>query len=124
MGQQAKLDLGVVRVHQHPPGGGGEHFPQLCPQLGADGDVLQIGFGGAEPPGGGDGILEGGVDASVRTDDLAQTVRVGGLQLGELAVLQDMFDDGVLAPQLFQHVGVGGVAGFGLFHRGKAQLVE
>jgi len=38
--QQAQLDLGVVGVHQHVAGAGDEHFAHLCPQGGADGDVL------------------------------------------------------------------------------------
>ena len=118
VGQQAQLDLGVVGVHQHLSGGCGEHLPQLRPQLGADGDVLQIGLGGAEPPGGGDGVLEGGVDAPIGADDLGQAVGVGGFQLGELAVLQDAVNNGVLPPELVQHVGVGGVARLGLLHRG------
>ncbi len=91
-----------------------KHLPQLGPQLGAHGDVLQVGLGGGEPPGGGDRVLKGGVDAPVRGDHLAQPVHIGGLQLGQLAVLQNFLNDRVAAPELLQHVGVGGVAGFGL----------
>ena len=40
VGQQAQLDLGVVRVHQHPAGAGDEHLADLRPQLRPDRDVL------------------------------------------------------------------------------------
>ena len=124
VGQQAQLDLGVVRVHQHLAGRGHKHLPQLGAQLGADGDVLEVGLGGGEPPSGGDGVLEAGVDAPVGGDDFAQAVGVGRFQLGELAVVQNGLDNGVLAPQLLQYLGVGGVAGFCLLHRRQAQLVK
>ena len=64
------------------------------------------------------------MDAPVGGDDLAQAVHVGGFQLGELAVVQNGLDDGVLAPQLLQHLGVGGVARLGLFHRRQPQLFK
>ena len=60
----------------------------------------------------------------VRADYLAQAVHIGGFQLGQLAVLQNAVDNGVLALELFQHVGLGGVAGFGLFYRGKTQFIK
>ena len=123
-GQQPQLDLGVVRVHQHPARRGHEHLAQLGPQLGADGDVLQIRLGGGQAARGGDGVLEAGVDAPVGADDLAQAVHIGGFQLGQLAIVQNLLDDGVGAPQLVQHVGVGGIARLSLLHRGQAQLVE
>ena len=123
-GQQPQLDLGVVRIHQHPARRGHEHLPQLGPQLGADGDVLQIRLGGGQAARGGDGVLKTGVDTPVGGDDLAQAVCIGGLQLGQLAIFQYLPDDGVGAPQLVQHVGVGGIARLGLFYRGQAQLVK
>ena len=124
VGQQAQLDLGIVRVHQHPAGAGDEHGSHLGAQRGADGDVLQVRLGGRQPPGGGDRVLEAGVDAPVRGNDLFQPLHIGGVELGQLAVFQDLVDDGVLVPQLFQHLGAGGVAGLGLFHRRQAQVLK
>jgi len=79
VGQEAQLDLGVVRIHQGHPRPGYEHLAQLRPQRGADGDVLEVGLGGAQAAGGGDGVLEAGVDAPVVPDHLAQAVHIGGL---------------------------------------------
>ena len=124
VGQKPQLDLGVVRVHQHVPRPGDEHLAQLGPQLGAHGDVLQIGFGRREPPRGRYRILEGGVDAPVGGDDLGQTLHIGGGEFGVLPVLQHVLHDGRLPAQLLQHLGVGGVARLGLFHRGQAHFVE
>ena len=123
-GQQPQLDLGVVGVHQLTARRGHEHLPQLRPQLGADRDVLEVGLSGAQAPGGGDRVLEAGVDAPVGGDDLGEALHIGGLELGELPVVQNGLDDGVLPLELFQHLGAGGVARLGLFHRGQAQLVK
>ena len=124
VGQQPQLDLGVVGVHQHMARGRYEHIPQLGAQLGAHRDVLEIGLRGGQPPRGGDRVLERGVDAPVRADDLGQPVHIGGLQLGVLAVAKNGVDDGVVALELFQHLGIGGVSRFGLLHRRQAQLVK
>ncbi|CAN4017544.1 hypothetical protein AJOOGB_AJOOGB_04360, partial [Dysosmobacter welbionis] len=51
-------------------------------------------------------------------------VGIGGFQLGVLAILQHRPHDGGLVPELFQHIGVGGPAGLGLFAMGQAQLAE
>ena len=124
VGQQPQLDLGVVGVHQHPAGPGHKHGAHLRPQGGAHRDILQVGLGGGQPPGGGDGVLEAGVDAPVSGNDLAQALHIGGVELGQLSVLQHQRDNGVLILQLLQHLGVGGVPGLGLLHRGQPQLFK
>ena len=124
MGQQPQFNLGVVRVHQLVPRRRHKHLPELRPQLRADGEVLEVGLRGGEAPGGGDGVLEGGVDAPIVGDDLGQPVHIGALELGKLAVVHDDVDDGVFSPQLFQHLHIGGIAGLGLFHRRQAKLLE
>ena len=55
---------------------------------------------------------------------LAQSLHIGGVQLGELAVVQHRPHDLVLGAQLLQHVHIGGPARLGFLHRGQAQLVE
>ena len=49
---------------------------------------------------------------------------VGAFQLGVLSVAQHIRHDGRIVPQLFQHVGIGGPAGLGLFPVGQAQLFK
>ena len=124
VGQEAQFDLGVVGVHQHMAFGGHEHFTNLGTQFGADGDVLEVGFRGGQAAGGGDSVLEAGVDAAIVGDDLGQALHIGGVQLGQLAVLQNLLNDGVGHPQLFQDLSAGGVARLGLLHRGQAQLFK
>ena len=124
MGQHPQLDLAVIRIHQHTAGLGDEHLADLSPKIGAHGNVLQIRLGGRQPPGGGDQVLERGVDPAVLPDLLHQSVGIGGFQLGQHAVIHNGGDDGVLVLQLLQHVGIGGIAGFGFLHRGQPQLVE
>ena len=124
VGQQAQLNLGVVRVHQHPARRGHEHGADLGSQLRAHGDILQVGLRGGQAAGGGDRILEAGVDAPVGADDLGEALHIGGVQLGQLAVVQNLVDDGMGGPQLLQHLGAGGVARLGLFHRGQAHLLK
>ncbi len=90
VGQYAELDLAVVRGDQERPGGGAERPTDLHPELRADGNVLQIRIHRRQPAGGGDRLLEAGVDAAVPADDLRQGVDVGRLQLRELAVAQQV----------------------------------
>ena len=68
--------------------------------------------------------MEGGVDAAVIGNDLGETVYIGGFQLGELTVVEDRVHNGGLAPELLQHLGGGGVARFGLLHRGNAHVLK
>ena len=64
------------------------------------------------------------MNAPVGRNDLQQTLGIGGAELREHPVLHDPLHDGMAAPELFQHLGIGGVAGLGLFDRGQLQLFE
>ena len=64
------------------------------------------------------------MDPTVRLYFLHEAVGIGGFQLGQHPVVHNGRDNGVLVLQLFQHVGVGGVAGFGFLPGGESQLVE
>ena len=46
VGEQAQLDLAVIRVHEDVPALGHEHPPQLAAERRARGDILQIRLGG------------------------------------------------------------------------------
>ena len=81
MGQDAQLDLAVIGVHQHAARLCNKVGPQLAAQLGADGDVLQVGVIGGEAAGAGLGLVEPGVNAAILADDFQQTLHIGGVQL-------------------------------------------
>ena len=124
VGEHSELDLAVVGVYKHPALARHEHLADLGAQVCAHRDVLQVGICGRQAACGGHGVLEGGAHPPVRADDLQKAVCIGGLQLGQGAVVHDLGDDGVLAAQLFEHLHVGGPAGFGLFPGGQAQLFK
>ena len=78
-----------------------------------------------QPAGGGDGLVERGVDAAVVGDRLEQAVD-RGLELGHVAVAQQVLQHRVagLREQALQRVGVGGVAGLDPLGLGQAALGE
>ena len=124
MGQHPQLDLGVIRVHQHPALLGQEKFPQLPAQLGADRDILQIGLGGADAAGSRLRLVKIRMNPSIRADDLEHPLAVGGFQLGQCAVMEHQLYRRMVVAKLFQDFRVGGIAGFCLFPRGQPQLDE
>ncbi len=65
VGHEAELDLRVVRGHEEVALSRDEAGADLAAKRGADGDVLQVGVGGAEAAGGRTDLIEGGVDAAV-----------------------------------------------------------
>lgn len=71
-----------------------------------------------------DGHLEVRVDAPVGRDLLEQPVCIGGLELREHAVVEDLVDDRVLAAQLFEHGGIRAPAGLGLFSGREHELIK
>jgi hypothetical protein len=107
MGQQAQFDLRVVGGEQHPARVRHESRADVTPEVATDGDVLQIGIRGREAPGGRAGGIERGVDAAGRIHQQRQRVDVGALELGELAIVEDLLHDGVRRRQSLQHVGGG-----------------
>ena len=124
MGQDAQLDLGVVRVHQRAALRRREHPAELAAKVRPCGDVLQVRLRGAEAARGGDGHLELRPHPPVGVHGLQKAVGVGGFQLGVLPVLQHRVHNGVLKAELFQHVGIGGPAGLGLLPVGEAQALK
>ena len=121
--QNAQLDLAVIRVYQHTARLCNKVGAQLTAQLGADGDVLQVGIVRGEPPGAGLGLVETGVDAAILANDLEQTLHIGGVQLLVGAVLQNVLHQRVLA-QAFQRFGISRPAALGLFAVGQTHGVE
>src|SRR5581483_1350099 len=105
---EAELDLRVVGGHEEVAGRGDEGGANLAADGGADGDVLQVGVGGREAAGGGADLVEGGVDALIGVGERGQRVEVGAFELGELAVLEDVADDGIVGREVFEDVLRGG----------------
>ena len=64
------------------------------------------------------------MDAPVSRDLLEQPVGIGGLELREHAVVEDLVNDRVLAAQLFEHGGIRAPAGLGLFPGREHELVK
>ena len=82
--------------------------------FGADRDVLQVRIAGAEPAGGGDDLVERRVNAArFGMDHHRQRIDVGVLELGVLAVLDDLRRQRMRRGKFFEHVGVGAGAGLG-----------
>ena len=94
-----------------------EGFADFAAEFAADGDVLEVGVAGGEAAGGGDVLVEVGVDALVVGGDVVgEGVDVGGLELGGLAIEEDVGGDGVVDGEEGEGLFVGFVlAGFCLF---------
>src|SRR5271165_973670 len=77
VGEQAELDLRVVGGEEQVAGFGDEGGANLAAQLGADGNVLQVGIDGGEASGGRAGHVEGGVQTTrARVQQRGQRVYV------------------------------------------------
>ena len=124
VGDAAQLDLVVVGDQQLAARRRHERPAERAAHLGAHRDVVQVGLVGRQPAGAGHGLVERGVDAPVGGHLGQQPLAVGRAQLLDLAVAQQVLDDRVLARQLLERRGVGGVAGLGLLLRRQAELVE
>ena len=120
------LDLAVVGGHQlRIPVTHTERVADTAAGLGADRDVLQVRVGRRQSAGGGDGLVERGVDAAVGGSRLQQSID-GDLQSGDVAMGQQMLEERMcgLVEQRLQGVGIGGVASLGLLGLRHLQLVE
>ena len=125
MGHQPQFDLAVIRIQQYPALPGQEGPADLLSLLGADGDILQIRFGGGNAPGGGGYLIKVGMHPALCVGQAKKALHIGGIQLGQLAVAQKRVDDfRGNVPQALQHLGGGGIAPLGLFAVGQLQLVE
>ena len=69
MGQNTKLDLGIIRVHKGVTLFRHKYLADLSSQFHADRNILQVRLGTADSSGGCDGLVEGSVDPSVLPDE-------------------------------------------------------
>src|SRR5262249_33609894 len=105
---------------------GDEGLADLAADLGADGDVLEVGVAGGEASGGGAGLVEAGMDAlGAGVDGLLEGDEVGADELGELPVLDDQAGDGGgdggVGAEAPEDLDVGGGAGLGALGDAQAQ---
>ena len=114
MREQAQLDLGIVRVHEHAAGFGDERAADLAAHLRAHGDILQVRFAGGDAACGGDRLVKPGMDAPVAPRQAQEAVDIGAAQLADLAVEQDLVDHRMQGGELLQGFRVGGIAALGL----------
>ena len=125
MRHQPQLDLAVVRVQQHPALPGQEGAADLPALLRAHGDILQVRLRGGDPPGGGGGLVKGGMHPALSVHQGQQALHIGAVQLHQLAVAQQGLDDLRRdGPQLLQHLHRGGIAAGGLLAVGQLQLLK
>ena len=126
MREQPQLDLGVVGDEEQVTGRRHEGAPDLAAAARAHGDVLEIGIGGGETPGGRAGLIEARVDAAgVRPDVSGEGVHVGGLQLRQLAVLdQQAWHFVAEGRQLLEHLDVRRGTRLGSLLHGQLQALE
>ena len=127
VGEQAQLDLAVIRRDQLLARRRHEGAADAPPFLGADRNVLQVRVRGGEPARGRRGEREGGVDAvRAAVGMLLQRIGVGRFQLGELAPVQDLLRQVVSGLcQLFeQRRGRGPLARRRLLGAWQAHLAE
>ena len=112
MREDAQLDLRVVGGEQRPARIGDECGANFPAKFRAHGNVLQIGVGGAEAAGGGDGLAEARVQAAgAGLDQLRERVDVGGFQLGRVRGTRSLCAAiRAVAPSSVEHFG-GGASG-------------
>ena len=109
VGEQAKFDLRIIGGQKNVAGLGDEGSANAASEFGADGNVLEIRIRGRQTSRRGSGLAERGVEAAGgRVDERGQSVDVGGLQLGELTVIENHAGDGMFFREAFKHIDGGG----------------
>ena len=86
--------------------------------------LCRLGASDDSRPGAGDRLIERRPDAVAGADCGEQTLAVGRAQLFDLAVVEEVLDDRMLAAQLLELSCIGGIAGLGLLLPGETEPVE
>ncbi len=123
VGQDAQFDLRIVRFQEPASWWGDEGLPHLSSHFRPDGDILQVRVAGGEPACDRSRLIIRGVQATgAAVHQGGQRIQIGGLDLGQLAILGQMIHDGVRAAKLLHDAGIGGKAGLRPLWRGQPQL--
>ena len=124
VGEHPQFNLGIVGVHQQTARGRIKEAAELASPLCAHRNILQVRLGRADAAGPCFGLTEDRADPVVGIDLGQQPVDIGGLELGQFAVGEDVVDDRMVFAQPVEGVGVGGKAAFGLFAGGQSEPVK
>src|SRR5579883_865960 len=123
--QDAQLKLRIIGSEQHIAGIGDKGAPDLASHLRADRDVLQVGIARREPSARGNRLIKRRMHAPRdRIHQGKQPIDVGRLELGELAILQQIVHHWMLAAQVVQHIRAYRIAGFSLFAGGQLKFAK
>ena len=111
LGNEAQLNLRIIRCQKDVVFVAGNKcftYPRtlFCP----DRDILNVRIAAAQPPGGYQSLVEGGMNASAaRVDQFGQRIDVGRAQFGQPPVAQDLVDDRILGREFRQFFLTGAV---------------
>lgn len=97
----------------------------LCAQRRTDGNILQVWFRAGNTPRRRRHLVKGRVNLLIcAADRLHESIDIGTLELCELPVFNDFFNNGMLVVQLFQHLDIRRVSCFCLFNGRQAQFFK
>src|SRR5438128_11651823 len=116
MRQHPELYLRIVGREQRKSGGRHEGAANPPALFAAGGDVLKIRVARAESAGGGQRLMKRSVDTSRGwVDQLRQRVAVGGFQLGDRPIFEQLAWHWMSAGELLQRIGIGRVSAIAFF---------
>ena len=124
MRQQAKLDLGIVGIDEDVPILRNENLANLTSQFHTNRYILKIWLRTADSSRSRDGLVKSPVYSLIRPDIDGQAFCIGGIQLGELTVIQNHLHYRIIGSQFVQHVGRRRIPGLRLFPVGKFHMVK
>ena len=125
MRENSQLYLRVIGIDKHVILAlRNEIFSEYSAKLGADGNVLQIRLGGRKSAGRRTGLIEHAMHSSLPVCRLGKTVGVGGLELCDLSVVENILDYGVIGRKLLESFSIGGITGLGLSRFREIHLLK
>ena len=90
MFQHTQLDLGIIRIHENETILGHKHLPKQSSQFRPNRDILKIWLCTADPACSGNRLIKCTVDTAIPGNTGQKSVCIGGFQLRQLAVFQNV----------------------------------